>query len=171
MAECRTLAALFHPGGFCSPGRLRHVHRNPPRLKLALAASIAAATPAALANRRDAPPCCGRVTIQVRLGLDFIAFRALMQHCHPAIRPREALFQKNFQLKNRIGERARTSHVCLPARFVARQQLGPQCPLYPQKRTLVERSGMSALCQKRTPRPWLELINSNRLLFRKLLPE
>ena len=26
-----------------------------------------------------------------------------------------------------------------------------QCPLYPQKRTLIERFGMSALCQKRTP--------------------
>src|SRR5215831_11241548 len=25
-----------------------------------------------------------------------------------------------------------------------------QCPLYPQKRTLIERVGMSALCQKRT---------------------
>src|ERR1700751_3665790 len=25
-----------------------------------------------------------------------------------------------------------------------------QCPLYPRKRTSVERSGMSALCQKRT---------------------
>jgi hypothetical protein len=25
-----------------------------------------------------------------------------------------------------------------------------ECPLYPQKRTLVERVGMSALCQKRT---------------------
>jgi len=25
-----------------------------------------------------------------------------------------------------------------------------QCPLYPQKRTLIERVGMSALCQKQT---------------------
>src|SRR5262249_41762048 len=28
-----------------------------------------------------------------------------------------------------------------------------QCPLYPQKRTSVERVGMSALCQKRTSEP------------------
>ena len=27
------------------------------------------------------------------------------------------------------------------------------CPLYPQKRTLIERVGMSALCQKRVRRP------------------
>src|SRR6516162_3412784 len=29
---------------------------------------------------------------------------------------------------------------------------GTRCPLYPQKRTLIERVGMSALCQKRTSR-------------------
>ena len=28
--------------------------------------------------------------------------------------------------------------------------MSAQCPLYPQKQTLIERAGMSALCQKRT---------------------
>src|SRR5262249_17952396 len=30
------------------------------------------------------------------------------------------------------------------------RRMSASCPLYPQKRTLVERVGMSALCQKRT---------------------
>src|SRR5215469_10559779 len=39
-----------------------------------------------------------------------------------------------------------------------------QCPLYPQKRTLVERVGMSALCQKRTLSSFLfdYLIGANK---------
>jgi hypothetical protein len=39
------------------------------------------------------------------------------------------------------------------------------------KADIVRHAAMSVYDPKRTSRPWLELINSNRLLFRKLLPE
>ena len=46
------------------------------------------------------------------------------------------------------------------------------CPLYPQKRTLLERAGMSALCKKRTltdrlgklPEPLQKLFRSLELI-------
>ena len=49
--------------------------------------------------------------------------------------------------------------------------LSAQCPLYPQKQTLVEPAGMSALCQKRTCqllRLYVDLLlNNNRKCERK----
>jgi hypothetical protein len=42
------------------------------------------------------------------------------------------------------------ANVRVPIVLRFRCAVSGRCPLYPQKRTLVERSGMSALCQKRT---------------------
>src|SRR5262249_53327316 len=44
----------------------------------------------------------------------------------------------------------RSSNACLAMDSTHRASQAAQCPLYPQKRTLIERVRMSALCQKRT---------------------
>src|SRR6516225_8714300 len=83
--------------------------------------------------------------------------------------------QTHFVVDNKSGKHDQTSALnyaktCARGPWLKRYLLGAGklrpsgCPLYPQKRTLVERVGMSAFCQKRTFRTAAEMvIQSTRL--------